>query len=171
MSPIAGSALSGFALTLDSSGRFSTSSQVTGHLLAASYIAPTPYILTVAIGDMETAFADATSRVDPNFTNLASGKFHMNWVTILFSFRPPGHIGGLVLVPGLYQWTNAVTASADFTITGTATDSMETSFFALSTSNSTSLDFPDCWHIHHCHWKESHTRRRSSQRKYCVGCK
>ncbi len=78
MSPIAAVALSGFSLTLDSSGQFSTSTQVIGKLYAASYSAPTPSTLTVAIGDMGTAFNDATGRVNPDFINLASGKFHMN---------------------------------------------------------------------------------------------
>ncbi|KAJ7600005.1 antifreeze protein [Mycena floridula] len=105
VSPIAANALTGFSLTLDSTGTFATSSQVTGKLFAASFAAPTPSTLTIAIGDMGTAFTDGTGRVNPNFTNLASGA-----------------IGGLVLVPGLYKWTGAVTAAADFTISGTSTD-------------------------------------------------
>ncbi|KAJ7641641.1 antifreeze protein [Roridomyces roridus] len=105
VSPIAATGLTGFSLTVDSTKQFATSSQVTGHLLAASFAAPTPATLTVAIGDMGTAFTDATSRVNPNFTNLASGA-----------------IGGLVLAPGLYKWTSAVGIAADVTITGAATD-------------------------------------------------
>jgi len=105
VSPVAAIALTGFSLTLDSTGTFSTSAQVTGHLLAASYAAPTPSTLTVAVGDMQTAFDDANGRVNPNFTNLGSGA-----------------IGGLVLLPGLYKWTGAVSASADFTIVGLPTD-------------------------------------------------
>ena len=72
------SALSGFSLTLDSSGQFSTSPQVTGKLYAASYAAPTPSTLTVAIGDMGTAFNDANGRVNPDYLNLGSGKSHMS---------------------------------------------------------------------------------------------
>ncbi|KAJ7205287.1 antifreeze protein [Mycena pura] len=105
VSPIAATGLTGFSLTVDSTGQFSTSSQVTGHLFAASYSAPTPSTLTVAIGDMGTAFTDATGRVNPNFNNLASGA-----------------IGGLVLAPGLYKWTSAVSVGSDVTILGTATD-------------------------------------------------
>jgi hypothetical protein len=73
VSPIAATGLTGFSLTVDSTGQFSTSGQVTGHLFAASYSAPTPATLTAAIGDMGTAFTDATGRVNPNFNNLASG--------------------------------------------------------------------------------------------------
>ncbi|KAJ7160170.1 antifreeze protein [Mycena filopes] len=104
-SPIAATGLTGFSLTVDPTGQFSTSAQVSGHLFAASYSAPTPATLTVAIGDMGTAFTDATGRVNPNFSNLASGA-----------------IGGLVLVPGLYKWTSAVTIGSDVTISGTSTD-------------------------------------------------
>jgi hypothetical protein len=74
VSPIAATGLTGFSLTLDPSGAFSTSTQVVGHLLAASYSAPTPATLTAAIGDMGTAFTDANGRVNPNFNNLASGE-------------------------------------------------------------------------------------------------
>ncbi|KAJ6611907.1 antifreeze protein [Mycena sp. CBHHK59/15] len=105
VSPIAAGALTGFSLTLDSTGQFSTSSQVVGKLFAASYAAPTPSTLTVAIGDMGTAFTDATGRANPNFSNLASGA-----------------IGGLILAPGLYKWTSAVSIGSDVTIAGGATD-------------------------------------------------
>jgi len=79
VSPIAATGLTGFSLTLDSSGTFSTSAQVTGRLFAASYSALIPSALTVAVGDMGTAFTGATGRVDPDFTNLASVCF--SWVT------------------------------------------------------------------------------------------
>ncbi|KAJ7167428.1 antifreeze protein [Mycena crocata] len=105
VSPIAANALTGFSLTLDSTRQFSTSGQVVGKLFAASYAAPTPSTLTVAIGDMITAFNDATGRVNPNFINLGSGG-----------------IGGLILVPGLYKWSTAVSISTDVTIAGSATD-------------------------------------------------
>ncbi|KAJ7850163.1 antifreeze protein [Mycena olivaceomarginata] len=105
ISPIAATALTGFSLTVDPSGEFSTSVQVIGKLFAASYSTPTPATLTVAIGDMGTAFTDATGRVNPNFNNLASGA-----------------IGGLILVPGLYKWTTGVSIGSDVTIFGSATD-------------------------------------------------
>jgi hypothetical protein len=90
---------------VDSTGEFSTSAQVVGHLFAASYAVPTPATLTTAISDMGTAFTDATGRVNPNFSNLATGA-----------------IGGLILAPGLYKWTTGVSIGSDITITGGATD-------------------------------------------------
>ncbi|KAJ7358233.1 antifreeze protein [Mycena albidolilacea] len=105
VSPIAATGLTGFSLILDSTGQFSTSTQVAGHIFAASYSPPTPSTLTVAIGDMGTAFTDANSRLNPNFVNLATGA-----------------IGGLILTPGLYKWNSAVTVASTITITGGATD-------------------------------------------------
>ncbi|KAJ7063716.1 antifreeze protein [Mycena amicta] len=105
VSPIAATGLTGFSLTVDSTGQFSTSAQVTGKLFAASYAVPTPATLTTAIADMGTAFTDATGRVNPNFSNLASGA-----------------IGGLILAPGLYKWTSGVSIGSDVTISGGATD-------------------------------------------------
>ncbi|KAJ7839375.1 antifreeze protein [Mycena olivaceomarginata] len=52
VSPIAATGLTGFSLTVDSTGQFSTSAQVVGHLFAASYAVPTPATLTAAISDM-----------------------------------------------------------------------------------------------------------------------
>jgi len=105
VSPIAAIGLTGFSLTMDSSGTFSTSNQVTGKVFAASYTAPTPSQLTTAVSDMQTAFTDATGRVNPNFTNLASGA-----------------LGGLTLAPGLYKWSSSVTAATGFSISGSSTD-------------------------------------------------
>ncbi|KAJ7337407.1 antifreeze protein, partial [Mycena albidolilacea] len=101
VSPIAATGLTGFSPTVDSTGQFSTSAQVTGKLFAASYSAPTPSTLTVAIGDMGTAFTDAAGRVNPNFTNLGSGA-----------------IGGRILTPGLYNWSSAVGIGSDVIILG-----------------------------------------------------
>ncbi|KAJ7273881.1 antifreeze protein [Mycena rebaudengoi] len=124
VSPIAATGLTGFSLTLDPTGTFSTSTQVVGKLYAASYNAPTPAKLTVygiklskcqkqprpsrlpytvAIGDMVTAFNNANGLTPPDFT-------------------PIGNIGGMTLTPGLYKWTGAVSATSDFTISGTSTD-------------------------------------------------
>ncbi|KAI0041106.1 antifreeze protein [Auriscalpium vulgare] len=105
VSPITATALTGFSLTVDSTGQFSTSDQVTGELFAASYSAPTPATLTTAIGDLGTAFNDANGRVNPDFTDLAAGA-----------------IGGLTLAPGLYTWTTGVSIDSDVTIAGDATD-------------------------------------------------
>jgi hypothetical protein len=69
-----GAGLTGFSLTVDPSGQFSTSAQVAGKLFTPLYAAPTPATLTVAFSDMHSAFIDATGRVNPNFINLASGE-------------------------------------------------------------------------------------------------
>ncbi|KAJ7242181.1 antifreeze protein, partial [Mycena haematopus] len=108
VSPIAATALTGFSLTLDPTGEFSTSAQVTGKLYAASYNAPTPAMLTTAVGDMGTAFTDANGRTNPDFVNLGTGEF----ITSLFLFLPPG----------LYNWNTAVTVDSNVTISGGATD-------------------------------------------------
>ncbi|KAJ7776314.1 antifreeze protein [Mycena metata] len=105
VSPIGAAAMTGWSQTLDSSGKFSTSTQVTGDLFAADYANPTPPTLTIAIADMGTAYGDATGRTSPNFTNLGSGL-----------------IGGLTLTPGLYNWATAVSIGSDITISGAATD-------------------------------------------------
>ncbi|KAJ7046091.1 antifreeze protein [Mycena alexandri] len=112
MTPLAGdvgvrvcTGLTGFSLTVDSTGQFSTSGQVNGHIFTMCYAAPAPATLTVAFGDMGTAFTDASGRVSPNFNNLALGA-----------------IGGLALTPGLYKWTSAVMVGSDITIIGSATD-------------------------------------------------
>ncbi|KAJ7445194.1 antifreeze protein [Mycena galericulata] len=105
VSPIAATAMTGFSLTLDSSGRFSTSTQVSKECFAADYSDPTPSTLTTAVGDMGTAYNDAIERTNPNFTNLGSGS-----------------IGGLTLTPGLYTWSSAVNVDSGITISGAATD-------------------------------------------------
>nr|5B5H_A Chain A, Antifreeze protein [Typhula ishikariensis] len=105
LSPAAATFLTGFSLTMSSTGTFSTSTQVTGQLTAADYGTPTPSILTTAIGDMGTAYVNAATRSGPNFLEIYTGA-----------------LGGKILPPGLYKWTSPVGASADFTIIGTSTD-------------------------------------------------
>jgi len=105
LSPSASTLLTGFSTVLDSSGTFSTSTQVTGELFAASYTSPTPSMLTTAISDMQTAYTDASSRTLPDFLNLGTGE-----------------IGGLTLTPGLYKWTTSVTVSSNPTFSGSSSD-------------------------------------------------
>lgn len=61
--------------------------------------------LTVAIGDMETAYTDAAGRSNPDFLNLGAGD-----------------IGGKTLTPGLYKWSTALIIPTDITISGSSTD-------------------------------------------------
>jgi hypothetical protein len=105
LSPAAASFITGFALNLPAGSAFSTSAQVTGNVYAPGYAVPTPNNLTVAIGDMMTAYTTAAGRVNPDYTELAAGA-----------------IGGLTLPAGLYKWSNTVTIGSDVTLTGNATD-------------------------------------------------
>ena len=61
--------------------------------------------MITATSDVNTAYLDASGRVNPDYLNLGAGG-----------------IGGLTLSPGLYKWTTDVTASTDVTISGSSTD-------------------------------------------------
>jgi hypothetical protein len=61
--------------------------------------------LITATNDVNTAYLDASGRVNPDFLNLGGGA-----------------IGGRILLPGLYKWTTSVTASSDVTLFGLFTD-------------------------------------------------
>jgi hypothetical protein len=102
VSPAAASYITGFSLIADATDAFSTSLQVVGKVYAADYAAPTPSNLTTAIGDMETAFADAAARV-PDVTELGAGD-----------------IGGLTLKPGVYKWGTGLLVPTDVTLKGNA---------------------------------------------------
>lgn len=67
--------MTGFSLTADASGTFSTSAQVSGRCMGASDVAPTPALLTAAVSDMEAAFTDAMGRPNPNFSELGAGMY------------------------------------------------------------------------------------------------
>jgi hypothetical protein len=102
VSPIASTAITGFSLTLDSLAQFSTSTQVVGEVYAASYGGATAAALTVAVGDMETAYTDAASRPneDAGRINLGGGILG-------------GVFGGAAnqLTPGVYTFDTGVTIS------------------------------------------------------------
>jgi hypothetical protein len=105
VSPAAASYITGFSLIADPSNTYSTSSSVSGNVYAADYSAPTPTLLTSAVGSMETAYNDAASRTNPDFNELSSG-----------------NVGGLTLTPGLYSWTSSVIAPTDVTLSGGPND-------------------------------------------------
>ncbi|KAJ7437986.1 hypothetical protein B0H11DRAFT_1935512 [Mycena galericulata] len=114
VSPIATTALTGFSLMQDPNLQFWTSTQVNGLLMGASDAPPTPALLTTAVLDMQTAYTDAMNvsifiptqdRPFPDFANLNAGI-----------------IEGLVLVPGIYQWTTGVSIPLDITIVGGSDD-------------------------------------------------
>jgi hypothetical protein len=105
VSPIDSTAITGFALTLDSSTQFSTSSIVDGKVYAADYSLPTPGKMTTAINDMEAAYTNALGRFPPVTTELGSG-----------------NIGGMLITPGIYKWSTNVGIANDITLIGNSTD-------------------------------------------------
>jgi hypothetical protein len=105
VSPIAATSITGFALVMDLSNQFSTSSSVTGKIYAADYAVPTPAMLTESVSDMETAYNDAIGRGSPDYLELNHG-----------------YIGGLTLQSGLYKWNTAVIIPKNVNLNGTSTD-------------------------------------------------
>lgn len=105
VSPNTASSITGFALIMDLSGTFSTSTQVTGNVYASDYANPTSNNLTTSIGNMLTAYNDAAGRITPDFLNLGSGD-----------------ISGLTLYPGLYKWGTGVLINSNVTLAGGPND-------------------------------------------------
>ncbi|HET6147414.1 MAG TPA: ice-binding family protein, partial [Polyangia bacterium] len=103
VSPAAGTSITGFSPTADSTNVFSTSPQVTGKIYASDFSAPTPTNLTAAIADMQLAFTDAAGRA-PSVTELGAG-----------------NVGGMTLVPGVYQWGTGLQIPGDVTLNGSGT--------------------------------------------------
>jgi hypothetical protein len=62
-------------------------------------------LLTLAVGDMQTAYTDAAGRSNPNFLNLGAG-----------------NIAGKTLTAGLYKWTTGLVIPKDITISGGPND-------------------------------------------------
>ena len=106
VSPVAATAITGFALIMDSTNQFSTSSQVTGRVYAADYAVPTPANMTTAVNDMVTAYnAAAGETVPAPIVGLGAGD-----------------ISGMTLAPALYKWSTGVLINADVTLSGSASD-------------------------------------------------
>ena len=105
LSPAATSYITGFPLT--SATGYATTPEVNGggKLYAADMAVPTPGNLTTAVENMITAYNEAAGRPLPDFVGLGTG-----------------NIGGKTLSPGLYKWTNTVTAPSSFTISGGPND-------------------------------------------------
>ena len=104
VSPINSTAITGFSLILDSTNVFAKSTQITGKAYAPDYASQTPSKLTKAVGDMETAFTDASGRA-VNYTELYTG-----------------NISGKTLIPGVYKWGTGVLINSDVTLNGGAND-------------------------------------------------
>jgi len=104
VSPIARGGITGFSETMDSTGTFSTSTQVIGKVFAADYTSPTPSNLGTAVLDMQAAYADAAGRA-ADFTELGTG-----------------NIGGMTLPPATYKWSTGVLIPTDVTLNGGPND-------------------------------------------------
>ena len=115
VSPAAATFMTGFALALDPTGCFSTSTRVTGKLYAANYNTggcTTPADLTTAVGDKNAAYSAALGKA-PSGGGLVTacpgtGTFD----------------GGVVppLAPGVYTCGVNVSIPTNFTLNGNATD-------------------------------------------------
>jgi hypothetical protein len=115
VSPIAATALTGFSLTKDSGGEFSTSAQLhgTGKAFAANFAAPIPTHLTTAVSDMQTAYTDAAGRPNSNADRIDLEE---------------GVLGGAAggeqaqLTAGVYTFGSDVNIAADIYFDGSDTD-------------------------------------------------
>jgi hypothetical protein len=116
VSAIAATAITGFALTMDPSGEYSTDNndqinpgvgETSGKAYAADYAEPTPTKLTAAILDMEDAYTDAAGR-----TNLVGERKNVNG----------GILNGDTLTPGVYTFTTNVHLTGDITFRGDFSD-------------------------------------------------
>jgi hypothetical protein len=112
VSPAAATYITGFGLTLESGGQFSTAVQITGHAVAADYGGAAATALTLAVGDMQTAYAFA-----------AGHTADANTIDQTFNELEGGDISGLTLTPGVYTFTTDISINAGgITLTGTDTD-------------------------------------------------
>jgi hypothetical protein len=107
--------MTGFLLAAVDRATAATSAQVTGKLYAASFIAPTPADLTVAVGAMETAYTDAAGRpnADAARKDIESG--------ILGKADAFGSAFGK-LTPGVYTFGSNVELNGDIYFEGTGED-------------------------------------------------
>jgi hypothetical protein len=117
VSPISSAAITGFSLTIDSSNKFSTSTQVVGDIEASDYTDGSE--LTVAVSEMEAAYDNAVERDatmdNTDYKNLGGGE-----------------IGGKTLTTGVYTFEVDVTITGgDLTFSGSESD-----IFIIQTSKS-----------------------------------
>lgn len=105
LSPSDGSLFTGFSNTMDTSGRFSTSSSVTGKMYAADYSTPAPQDVALAISDMQAACSDAAGRNQPDSSNIDGGS-----------------IDRTTLSPGLHKWAGDLSIANGITFSGGPND-------------------------------------------------
>lgn len=115
VSPIAGTAMTGFGFTEDVSEKFWTSAQLKdeGKAYAADSADPTPELLTTAVSAMEAAYTDAAGRVNPDAARINYG------VGVL-----GGIFGGQFakMTPGVYTFGSNVVIAENIYLEGNATD-------------------------------------------------
>lgn len=104
ISPLAASFITGFGLSLHSSGTYATSSLVTGRIYAADYTSPTPSNLTVTVDNMHTAFTTANG-LAPNFTEYLAG-----------------NLNNVTLPAGVYKYGTGLLLSNTITLDGGGVD-------------------------------------------------
>ena len=120
VSPIAATAITGFGLTMHSSGHYSTCTQVTGVAHAASYSQETKTALITAVGDMQLAYTDASSRATSDVILDEDGK-----VVQAYNELKAGLIGGETMIPGVYTFTTGIKITADIYLDGSNTENGE----------------------------------------------
>jgi hypothetical protein len=116
VSPIAATAITGFDLSLDTTGLLSTSTQlfVNGNKVhAASYGGQTAVDLTTAVSSMETAYTDAAGRL-----NTDAAKLNLGGGILGGDFGGDGY----ELTPGVYTFGTSVTIAGNIHFKGTADD-------------------------------------------------
>ena len=105
VSPAAAAAITGpFELTMDTSGKYSTSPLVDGKVYASDYAVPTPGYLDSAVLDMQAAYT-TTAGLTPDSTELHAGD-----------------LSGQTMYPGTYYWSSAVLINGGLTLSGGADD-------------------------------------------------
>jgi hypothetical protein len=110
VSPISATAMSGFSLYADASNTFAESDQVVGKMYAPDSASK----MTTAIGDMETAYTDASSRAtSPPPTELGDQ---------VYLKLGAGDITGQTLRPGVYTWDTDVHFTGEIVFRGTGAD-------------------------------------------------
>jgi len=115
VSPITDAAMTGFSFIKDSSGEFSTSTQVIGRAYAANFETPTPTKMTTAVGDMETAYNDAAGRVNADAARINFGAGILGGVY-------GGPAADNQLTAGVYTFDSDVLIADPITFRGSATD-------------------------------------------------
>jgi hypothetical protein len=98
-----GTSVTGFALTLASTGTYFKSPQVIGKVKTSGNTSPTPANLLLAVNNMLTAYTNANGRPisGPSYLNVGGG-----------------NITGKTLAPGVYKWGTGVNASGKVYLQG-----------------------------------------------------